>query len=150
MNHINLIELYSHYKVRRIFMLASPHLGTPRASQGLDIVDGKPFFCPGPGIAFAKSVIGGDDYQYLRGSRGALIDLLPQGSGNLLDWANSQPHPDVEYHAVVRQAGDALVPAFSQDLNQVPALRGRARTWISPGTHGLNPNDGRLLLKILG
>jgi len=79
-----------------------------------------------------------------------LIDLLPQGSGGLMDWANRQAHPDIEYHAVIRQGGDSLVPAFSQDLNQIPALRGKAKVWVTQTGHGLNPNDGLILLRILG
>lgn len=140
----------NHANVSKLITIASPHLGTPRALQGLQVLDDKPFFCPGPGIAFVKSVLGGDRYQYLRHSRGVLIDLLPQGKGSILDWANRQTHPDIEYHAVIRQGGDELVPAFSQDLNQVPALRGKAKIWVTRASHKLNSNDGLILLRILG
>jgi pimeloyl-ACP methyl ester carboxylesterase len=141
------------YRVDRLITIASPHLGTVRAAQGLDIVDSKPFFCPGPGIDFLKSVVGGSGYDYLRYSRGVLVDLLPAESGNVLFWLNQQPHPDIRYDAVVRQtafaAGDELVPAYSQDMNNIPSLRGRVEVFVTPASHGLNPQDGVLLASIL-
>jgi len=135
--------------VKTLITIASPNLGTSRAIQGLDVVHDQPFFCPGPGITFLKNVFGGDDYQYLRHSQGALIDLTPATPGSLIGWLNQQPHPDINYHAIVRQAGDELVPAFSQDLNQVPQLRGKAKVHLTPANHSLNPADGQLLVDIL-
>ena len=82
-----------------------------------------------------------------------LLDLLPAESGNVLFWLNQQPHPNIRYYAVVRQTpfalGDELVPAYSQDLNNVPALRGRAEVLVTSAGHSLNPNDGVLLAGIL-
>lgn len=141
------------YRVDRLITIASPHLGTVRAAQGLDIVDAKPFFCPGPGIDILKSLVGGSDYDYLRHSRGVLLDLLPAESGNVLFWLNQQPHPDIRYDAVVRQTafapGDQLVPAYSQDMNNIPALRGRVKVIVTSAGHGLNPHDGALLAGLL-
>ena len=45
--------------------------------------------------------------------------------------------------------GDLVVPVWSQDMNQVAALRGRASKIVTPGGHGLNKQDGELLLQIL-
>jgi len=141
------------YNVDTLITIASPNLGTVRAAQGLDVVDSKPFFCPGPGIQFMKSMLGGESYDYLEHSRGALVDLLPAESGNLLAWLNQQPYPDIHYYAIVRgspyAAGDAIVPAYSQDLNNVPALRGRVETLYTPAGHSLNPQDGVLLARLL-
>jgi len=141
------------FRVAALVTIASPHLGTVRAAQGLDVVDSKPFFCPGPGIDLIKSIFGGSSYDYLKYSRGVLLDLLPAESGNLLFWLNQQPHPDIRYYAVVRQTpfalGDELVPAYSQDLNNVPALHGRAEVLLTSAGHSLNPNDGVLLAGIL-
>jgi pimeloyl-ACP methyl ester carboxylesterase len=141
------------YGVDALVTIASPNLGTARAAQGLDVVDSKPFFCPGPGIRFLKSLVGGRAYDYLEHSRGALIDLLPAESGNVLAWLNQQPHPDIRYVSIVRgtpqSAGDSIVPAYSQDMNNVPALRGRVTTLFSPAGHGLTPGDGQLLAEIL-
>lgn len=135
--------------VSRLVTIASPHIGTLRAKQGLDIVDDTPFFCPGPGWDAMKSLFGGDDYRYLKHSKGLLIDLLPPGYGNVMSWANGQPHPAISYDAVVRQWGDELVPAFSQDMNNVPALKGKAKVWLSQTGHMLNIHDGELLISIL-
>ncbi|HEY9199085.1 MAG TPA: alpha/beta fold hydrolase [Gammaproteobacteria bacterium] len=136
-----------------LITLGTPHLGTLRATQGLAAVESKPFFCPGPGIDLLKHMAGGDDYRYLRSSRSLLYELQPAVYGSLLDWLNHQPHPDIAYFAVVRggpyAAGDELVPAVSQDMNQVPALSGRARVVVVPTGHGLLPADGLLLADIL-
>lgn len=141
------------FNVDTLITIASPNLGTLRAVQGLDVVDAKPFFCPGPGIDFLKSVFGGAEYDYLEHSRGALVDLMPAESGNVLAWLNQQPHADIAYYAVVRgtpyAAGDSIVPAYSQDLNNVPALHGRVTTLFTPAGHGLNPQDGEVLAGIL-
>jgi len=141
------------YKIDTLISIAAPNLGTVRAAQGLDVVDFNPFFCPGPGLEFLKSVLGGDEYDYLEHSRGALVDLLPAESGNVLAWLNQQPHANIHYYAIVRgspyAAGDSVVPAYSQDMNNVPALRGRVTTLFTPAGHGLNPQDGLLLAQIL-
>ncbi len=139
--------------IKALISIASPNLGTARALQGLDIAESKPFFCPGPGVDFLKTLVGGERYRYLRHSRGVLADLAPAAPGSLIGWLNQQRHPDINYYTVIRQgpvyAGDELVPAFSQDLNQVPALRGRAKVyWVASG-HALNPVDGQLLADIL-
>ena len=136
-------------RIKSLVTIASPHLGTPLAFEGLHAVEGKPFFCPGPGIDFLKTVFGGRQYQYLKDSHGAMLDLTPAGGGNLIDWLNQQPHPDIQYHAIISADGDGVVPAASQDLNSVPALRGRAKVYPARYRHGLNPTDGELLLEIL-
>lgn len=139
--------------VEMLVTIAAPNLGTSRAIEGLEIVDSKPFFCPGPGIDFLKSLFGGDKYRYLRDSQDALVDLVPASPGTIIDWLNHQAHPDIAYCAVVRTGavydGDELVPAFSQDLNNVPALRGRAQVHVTPSGHALQPADGELLSVIV-
>lgn len=136
-------------KIDTLITIASPNLGTERALQGMNIVHDKPFFCPGPGITFLKNVFGGDDYHYLKHSQGAIVGLTPAVPGTLIGWLNQQPHPDINYHSIVRQMGDELVPAFSQDLNQVPQLQGKSQLHMTPASHSLNPADGHLLLNIL-
>jgi pimeloyl-ACP methyl ester carboxylesterase len=135
--------------VARLVTIASPNLGTPRASQGLDIVKNKPFFCPGPGWRYMKSSLAGDSFEYLEDSQGALYQMLPPGYISLISIINMRPHPDIQYHSVVRQYGDQMVPSYSQDLNNVPALKGKSRLWLSLSSHFLNANDGQILLQIL-
>jgi len=136
-------------RIKSLITIASPNLGTPRALDGMDVVDSKPFFCPGPGMDLLKTMMGGNSYQYLKDSRGIMSDLAPIAPGSLLNWLNQQPHPDIEYHTVIRSGVDNLVPAISQDLNQVPAVRGRAHRYLTPAAHDLNPADGILLVEIL-
>lgn len=132
-----------------LITIASPNLGTSRALQGLDVIYDKPFFCPGPGINFLKNIVGGNEYQYLKHSHGALVDLTPAVEGSLIGWLNQQPHPVINYHSIIRQSGDALVPAFSQDLNQVPQLKGKSKVHLTLASHDLNPLDGQLIINIL-
>jgi triacylglycerol lipase len=136
-------------RIEALITIASPNLGTDRAIQGMDVIHDKPFFCPGPGITFLKNIVGGDDYRYLKHSQGALIDLMPAVPGTLIDWLNQQPHPSINYHSIVRRGGDDLVPAFSQDLNQVPRLSGKSEVYLTHANHALNAADGNLLVSIL-
>ncbi|MET0066358.1 MAG: alpha/beta fold hydrolase [Candidatus Thiodiazotropha sp.] len=130
-----------------LITLGSPHLGTLRAVQALDETDD-----PFP-ICLIKDFFAGDLYDVVRDSWGVLLDLTPERPGNLLFWLNRQPHPDLNYISVVRSGpvgmGDELVPAYSQDMNQVAALKGRSETRVTPVSHSLNPADGRLLGEIL-
>ncbi len=139
--------------IHALITIASPHLGTSRAIEGLDTVHDKPFFCPGPGFQAIKYVLGGEGYRYLDASQDVLVDLLPAAPGNLIAWLNLQYHPDISYHAVIRSGpfmmGDELVPAFSQDLNHVPAIEGRAKRYFTPAGHSLVAADGLLIAHIL-
>lgn len=127
--------------------ISSPHLGTQRAVQALDATD-TPFpFC------LVEDFFSGGKYSLIKDSRGALVDLTPAYPGSLLYWLNSQPHPDIAYHSVIRSGpvgmGDELVPAFSQNMNNIPALRGRAKTSVVAAGHVLNPQDGMELVRVL-
>ncbi len=133
--------------VRGLISIASPHLGTARALQGLDYTDdGFPW-------SALKSFFTGDLYDLLRDSRPLLVDLLPARPGSLLDWLNRQLHPDRHYASVVRLGpagqGDELVPAYSQDLRAVAGLGARAQTFTTAAGHALRPADGVLLADII-
>ncbi|WP_019568868.1 triacylglycerol lipase [Thioalkalivibrio sp. ALMg13-2] len=65
-----------------------------------------------------------------------------------LEWLNTREHPPIRYVSVVRLA-DPWVDAASQDMNRLPALRGRAHTLPSPGGHRLEAADGTLLVALL-
>ena len=128
--------------------IASPHLGTARAAQALDVTD-----TPFP-ISVVTDFFGGDGYRALRRSGPLLSELLPATPGTFLYWLNNQPHPPIRYLSVVRGDavaidGDALVPGFSQDMNRVPAIAGRGETVRMPGTHALSYEDGVLLSGLL-
>lgn len=144
---------YGPGKVNRLITIAAPHLGTDKAIRALDAVDDSGMF----GMVkewFVREEIGDGLYKTLKVSRGILFNLVPPAPGTLLFWLNAQPHPDIEYVSVVRSggyvlAGDLVVPPFSQDMNMIPALRGKSKLWISYQGHELSPMDGKLLADLL-
>lgn len=134
-------------QVKRLITIAAPHLGTERALEALDAThSGGPF-------QIIKDFFGGRTYHAVKDSWPVLLDLAPAVPGSTLFWLNAQPHPEIEYVSVIRGAayglGDDLVPGPSQDLNNVPALRGRARSPVAAAGHGLSPLDGRVLADIM-
>lgn len=133
---------------RALITIASPHLGTPRAMQALDVSN-----VPFP-FSIVSDALGGEGYHTLRRSQGLYVDLLPPAPGSLLGWLNNQPHPDIAYFSVIRGqgniiAGDELVPGFSQDMDNVPALHGHSQRLLVPTGHMLGPVDATILLRIL-
>jgi pimeloyl-ACP methyl ester carboxylesterase len=134
--------------VKALITIASPHVGTTRANQAIDATDESGLF------GFAKSIFGGDGYDTLRRSRGLLFDLAHPYPGSLLYWLNAQTHPDIKYISVVRLnpvgfTGDELVPGYSQDMNNIPAMQGKSSVIVTPAGHTLGAQDGTVLLQIL-
>jgi triacylglycerol lipase len=134
--------------VKELITIASPHVGTTRASQAIDATDESGLLGP------IKSIFGGSGYKTLRHSRGLLFDLEYPHPGSLLYWLNAQPHPDIKYVSVVRLnpvgfAGDELVPGYSQDMNNVPSIHGKSSVIITPAGHVLVPQDADTILQIL-
>ena len=134
--------------VKALITIASPHVGTGRADQALDITSNH-----GP-FNMVKSFVGGSGYDALRHSRGLMYDLRHPRPGNLLYWLNSQPHPDIHYASIIRlnnngATGDSLVPGFSQNMNNVPALYGRSSTYTTPTSHFLVPQDAHTIVDII-
>jgi pimeloyl-ACP methyl ester carboxylesterase len=133
---------------KALITIASPHLGTLRAVEALEETDD-----PFP-ISVVKEFFAGELYGVVRDSWEVLLDLTPEQPGNLLFWLNRQPHPDIAYVSIVRPgpigAGDELVPAFSQDMNNVVALKDRSRVVATPVSHALQPLDGKIVAEILG
>ena len=136
---------YPDSKVAALITFATPHLGTESAELG---------------IALGQSPLGllsrllGPDHDLLGRSQGLFSDLIRERPGSLLFWLNRQPHPKAHYISVVRDdtfslLGDIVVPTWSQDMNQVYALRGRSYLISTDGGHGLRAADGALLVKIL-
>ncbi len=134
--------------VRALITIASPHIGTSRASQALHATDESGMF------GFVKGFFGGRNYDIVRHSRGLLFDLVHPHPGSLLYWLNAQQHPDIDYVSVIRTdpvgfAGDELVPGFSQDMNNIPAIHGNSNVVITPAGHTLVAQDGDTLIQIL-
>ncbi len=105
------------------------------------------------GVIAELSLSGGRTYHTVKQSWPVLLDLAPAQPGTTLYWLNGQPHPAIEYVSIVRNApygiGDGIVPAYSQDMNNLPRLRGRARSIPLSADHLLGPQDGKLLAQIL-
>ncbi|MBF0109858.1 MAG: alpha/beta fold hydrolase [Magnetococcales bacterium] len=133
--------------VRALITIAAPHLGTPRAEMALDAISD-----PWPLEVFKDFFVGGP-YPLLRESSGLLFDLARPFPGSLLFALNLAPHPDIRYISVIRTQpflfGDTLVPGFSQDMNRIPALAGKAEVVLVPGDHPLHPGDGMVLQQLI-
>ncbi len=131
--------------VAALITIASPHRGTESAEVGL-LAGQSPLAWLGP-------MMGIDT---LNRSQGLYHDLMREQPNNLLGWLNYQPHPPATYISIVHDGGnemlglgELIVPAWSQDMTQVPALRGRAQTIRRQGGHALNSDDGRTLVQLL-
>ena len=134
--------------VKALITIASPHVGTTLANRAIDATDESGLF------GGLKSFFGGSGYDTLRRSRGLLFDLAHPYPGSLLYWLNAQQHPDIKYVSVVRLdpvgfAGDELVPGYSQDMNNIPAMQGKSSVFVTPAGHTLVTEDGTTLLQIL-
>jgi triacylglycerol lipase len=133
--------------VTRLITIAAPHLGTERALQAIDATHER-----GP-VGFVKDVFGGREYYAVKRSWPVLLDLSPALPSSVLFWLNAQPHPSIQYVSIVRAApfglGDFLVPGFSQDMNNVPQIAGRASTYVVPNGHALTPADGVMLARLM-
>ena len=133
---------------RALITIASPHLGTYRAEQALDATD-----IPFP-FSILPDIFAGEIYDTARRSRSLYVDLVRPRPGTLLYWLNGQPHPDILYFSIVRgqesvAMGDLVVPGYSQDMNNIPVLRGRSTRISIPSDHGLDMLDGGVIVNLL-
>ncbi|MBF0194851.1 MAG: alpha/beta fold hydrolase [Magnetococcales bacterium] len=131
-----------------LITIASPHLGTPRAGQALDFTDS-----PWP-VEVVKDIFGGPQYNTLKSSRSLYYDISGTWPGSLLYQLNNSPHPKINYVSILRGEpfmiwGDNIVPTISQDMNNVPQLRGKSIVYTSGSGHSLVAADGFLLAETL-
>jgi len=134
--------------VKRLISIASPHLGTDIAEKALNVsnIAGPATMLPG--------IFGGDIARTAQRSQHLYSDLSRPRLGNLLDWLNKQPHPDINWDSIIHTGAnnighDSFVAAYSQDMNQIFALRGRSSVLPIQVEHELNPTDGIVLKKLL-
>lgn len=132
-------------RIATLVTIASPHLGTSTAEVG-SMIGNSPLSWIAP--FFGASTINRSQILYR--------DLWRDGPYTMLGWLNRQPHPKARYVSVIRTtdvrapyAGDSVVAGWSQDMNIVPALAGRAERFVSPGDHGLRTDDGLLIADLL-
>ncbi|MBT7410235.1 MAG: alpha/beta hydrolase [Methylococcales bacterium] len=133
---------------KTLISIASPHLGTPRVFQGINATNNS---FP---VSIVRSFFGGNTYRTAQRSRRLYHDLLPARAGTFLYWLNNQAHPDIAYYSVIRRnrygfPGDNVVPGYSQDMNNVTALKGKSSNTTTPSYHNLTPQDGSIILGIL-
>ena len=135
---------YPMMKVYGLLTIASPHLGSGMADLGRSVSDSPlSWFAPFMGA------------NTINRSRALYHDLGKEGPHNLLGWLNRAAHPKAHYISVIRTkdgnvvSGDSMTVGWRQNMNFVPALRGRARTFASIGSHALRPADSVLIARIL-
>ncbi len=129
--------------VRALCTIASPHLGTESAELALLAAESP--------LSEYASQLGVD---FINHSQALYQDLVRERPGSFLYKLNREPHPSARYIAIVRvnidsEPGDLVVPADSQDMNNVVALRGKVMTLTTPGVHGVLADDARRLLRAL-
>ena len=130
--------------VYALVTIASPHLGSRLADLGSSVSNSPlSFFAPFFGAGTINR------------SRALYHDLGRERPNNILGWLNRTPHPKAKYISIIRTKdgnpadGDDISLGWRQDMNMVPALRGRAKTYYTIGRHGLHPMDAGFIVGIL-
>lgn len=130
------------HTVHGLISIASPHLGTDKAELGV-MANRSPLgaFAPFFGM------------ETLNRSANLYLDLVRETPNSWLFWLNRQAHPDAFYASIIRvneqNPADSIVPAYSQDMNNIPALQGKSVSIPSIGLHSLQASDGVLLAQVL-
>ncbi|MCK5876624.1 MAG: alpha/beta hydrolase [Candidatus Marithrix sp.] len=132
-----LVMVTKKFSIKGLISIASPHLGTDKAELGTMINNSPASMCT-PMLGLGT----------INRSQGLYNDLTREHPQNLLFWLNRQPHPSGFYISVIRNRDDWVAP-YSQNMNNVSALRGVSKTVMTNGEHSLNPSDGALLVNLL-
>lgn len=131
--------------VQGLITLASPHLGSPWAEMAWRALQSPmgDFF----------DMMGADKWAQ---AEMLLWELSVTPKTNLIHWMNRQPHPQgVRYISVIHRIRanqmkmDFFVPMASQNMNNIPALRGRSEVYPLFANHQLSQQDGLLLAWLL-
>lgn len=135
-----------HIPVNGLVTIAAPHLGTPTANAA--------YLAGNSPLGMMASMMG---ERVLQDGRGLFFDLKEERPSNFLYWMNHQPHPNIHYASIIRKNGavstpgkyDYVVPAQSQNMNNVWALRNRSGVAFSKDSHSLSGKDGLIVVEIL-
>lgn len=135
-----------HVPVNGLISIASPHLGTPAANIA--------YLAGNSPLGMMASFAGGDE---LQDSRGLFSDLKEEAPNTFIHWMNHQPHPVLHYASIIRSNAklskpnkfDFVVPPFSQDMNNIWALKGRSGKAVVTENHSLNGKDGGIVVQVL-
>lgn len=129
------VMVTNRFPIMGLITIASPHLGTDAAEDGL-MLSNSPVGWVAPLLGLGT----------LNRSEDLYRDLTREYPAMPLFWLNRTPHPPQAFYlSIIRLAGDGWVPPYSQDMNNIPALTGKAITVTTRGEHGLHPGDGYLL-----
>ena len=132
------------WKIHTLITISSPNLGSKAAKIG-SMISNSPlsYFAPFMGA------------NTINRSQILYHQLSPEHPNNLLGWLNRRQHPKAHYISFIHSTspnpavGDSVSKGWRQDLNFVPALRGRAKSYIIPSKHPLTFKDGIALIQIL-
>lgn len=135
-----------HVPALSLITISTPHLGTPVANLAL-LTKNSPVGALLDMMGQKQMVI----------SSGLYTDLKTAKPNSFLYWLNQQRHPNIPYVSVIRlnktkiglNVVDFIVPTESQDMNNVPVLRGRSKVYFTQENHFLSANDGIFLVDIL-
>jgi pimeloyl-ACP methyl ester carboxylesterase len=140
-----LVSLHS-VPVDTLVTIATPNVGTPTADMAC-LANGTPMaMFAGEMMGLGKWTNDADDMYR---------DLRTEKPGRFLYWLNHQPHPAIRYVSIVRDNQmrpdkyDYVVPEYSQNMNNVFALRGQSEYWKVDGSHFLGSPDGYALAAAL-
>ena len=140
------ITMKSSTPVKALITIAAPHLGTPVAELS-EMASKTP-------LNLMPRMLGIKNFKRSLAVFSDLREEAPE-AGNYMYWLNHQPHPtSLQYFSIVRNNKslrklDLIVPPFSQNMNNISALRGRSAVISSTGSHILKEEDGIKLKKIL-
>lgn len=125
-------------KIKTLITIASPHRGTDAAETGLQVANSP--------LGWFTPMVGAGT---INRSQGLYRQLVRERPGTYLGWLNRQKHPKARYVSIVRANADDVVPAWSQDLNGVAQLAGKAESYPVSGRHQLSGYDGLTILNLL-
>lgn len=131
--------------VTTLVTIASPHLGTPLADMADNILSTP--------VSTAADVMGLEKWS--GDAENFYTDLRTERPGRFLYWLNHQPHPAIRYVSIVRKNRlrpdkiDFVVPDYSENMNNVAALRGHSAVITVDNSHFTNARDGYAVANIL-
>lgn len=130
-------------RVATLVTIATPHLGTQLAELGTRLQQTP--------LSWMAPFVGASEFNR---SDVLFREMRPEQPGTLLYWLNRQEHPTANYISVIKGGnsflgGDFVVPAYSQNMNNVIALRGTSNIIRSTGGHMLTYEDALLLVQIM-
>lgn len=130
-------------KVASLVTIATPHLGSHLAELGLKLQDTP--------LTWFTPFMGAGSFNR---SDALFHDLRPEESGAFLYWLNRQVHPKARYVSIIKTGSslfdsDFIVPVYSQNMNNVIALRGSSVVLRTRGGHMLNYQDAVLLVQLM-